>query len=100
MLEAGFITAIGVIWLLCRFGARRAAGHALLIDIVSTAVLTWVFIGTYAGMVTGAFAAVIISVFLTFVRKTFGYERLELKRRHGDMFPRFTWVYYPPQRRS
>jgi hypothetical protein len=91
MLEAGLLTAIGVIWILSRMNLRRVAGYALPVDVGITALLTWLFIGTYAGMVTGMFAGVIISLFLTLVRKIAGYERLGLARRKDQAVPRLRW---------
>jgi len=91
MLEAGLITAIGVIWILSRMNLKRVAGYALFWDVVITGLLVFVFIGTYAGMMTGAFAAVIVSVFLTGVKKTLGAERMTLQRSPDDALPRVRW---------
>lgn len=91
MLEAGLITAAGIIWLLCRMNLKRVAGYALLWDVGLTVLLTFLFIGTYAGMVTGMLAAVIISVFLTSVKKTIGAERLKLIRKADEAIPRVRW---------
>jgi len=91
MLEAGLLTAIGVIWIMCRMNLKRVAGYALVWDVVITAGLTFLFIGTYAGMVTGILAGVIVSLFLTVVRKTAGAERLKLVRRTDDVLPRVRW---------
>ena len=91
MLEAGLLTAIGIIWILSRMNLKRVAGYALAWDVGLTAGLTFLFIGTYAGMVTGMLAGVIVSVFLTGVKKTVGAERLKLKRNEGDSMPRIKW---------
>jgi hypothetical protein len=91
MLEAGLLTAIGIIFLLCRLNLKRVAGYRLPIDVVLFGVLTWMFIGTYAGMVTGLMAGVIISVFLTGVKRTVGAERLKLVRKDDEAFPRARW---------
>jgi hypothetical protein len=91
MLEAGFITAIGVIWLLSWMNLKRVAGYGFAWDIIITFVLTWLFVGTYAGMVTGMFAAAIVSVFLRVIRKVAGAERLHLQRKDDDILPRAEW---------
>ena len=91
MLEAGLLTAIGVIWILCRMNLKRVAGYALAWDVGLTAGLAFIFVGTYAGMVTGIFAGVIVSVFLTGVKKTVGAERLGLSRNKNDALPRVHW---------
>lgn len=91
MFEAGVITAIGVIWLLSWMNLKRVAGYGFAWDVIITAVLTWMFIGTYAGMVTGMFAAAIVSVFLRFVKKYIGAERVVLERKDDDILPRAKW---------
>ena len=91
MLEAGILTAMGVIWILSRMNLKRVAGYALAWDVGLTALLTWMFIGTYAGMVTGMLAALIISIFLTAVKKTVGAERLQLRRAKDQALPRVRW---------
>ena len=91
MLEAGLLTAIGVIWILCRMNLRRIAGYALAWDVIITAILVWMFIGTYAGMVTGMLAGLIVSVFLTGVKKTVGAQRLKPVRYKNEAVPRLRW---------
>lgn len=91
MLEAAVLTAIGVCWILSRMNLRRIAGYALFWDVGITALLTFLFIGTYAGMVTGMAAGVLVSAFLTIVKKTAGAERMVLRRKNGDVMPRVAW---------
>jgi len=91
MLEAGLLTAIGVIWILSRMNLKRIAGYALAWDVGITALLVFLFIGTYAGMVTGMFAGVIVSLFLTLVKRFAGAERLNLVRDKDQAVPRLRW---------
>lgn len=91
MLEAGLITAIGIIWLLSWMNLKRVAGYGFAWDVIITFILTWIFIGTYAGMVTGMFAAAIVSVFLRLIRKVAGAERLVFERKDEDILPRAHW---------
>ena len=91
MLEAGVLTAIGVIWILSRLPLRRVAGYALQVDVIVTGALMWVFVGTYAGMVTGTLAGVIVSAFLTLVKRTVGAERLALVKKEGKKLPDVEW---------
>lgn len=91
MLEAALLTGIGVIWILSRMNLRRVAGYALFWDVTTAAVLSFLFIGTYAGMVTGMAAAVLVSAFLTIVKKTMGAERLKLDRKEDEAYPRLRW---------
>lgn len=91
MIENGFIAAIGIIWLLCRFPLKRVAGVRRTLDILISGGLAWAFTGTYGGLVTGLLAGVIVSLFLTAIAKTAGVERLRLTRYEDERYPRFRW---------
>lgn len=91
MVEAAVVTALGIIWILCRFNIKRIAGYATFWDITLTVVLTLVFVGTFAGMVTGMMAGLIVSIFLSGVKRTVGAERLKLIRKEGEMTPKLRW---------
>ena len=91
MFEAAILTGIGVIWILSRMNLRRVAGYALFWDVTTMGILTWMFIGTYAGMVTGMMAGVIVSAFLSVVKKKNGAERLGLDRKKEEAYPRLRW---------
>lgn len=91
MLEAALLTGIGVCWILSRMNLRRVAGYALFWDVSITALLTFIFIGTYAGMVTGMAAGLFVSVFLTIVKKTAGAERLTLVREQDEVVAKLRW---------
>ena len=91
MFEAAILTGIGVIWILSRMNLRRVAGYALFWDVATMGILTWMFIGTYAGMVTGMMAGVIVSAFLSIVKKKNGAERLGLQRENDEVYPRIKW---------
>lgn len=91
MIEAGLISAIGLFFILCRFNMRRICGYATIVDVVATAGFCWIFIGTYAGMMTGIFAGVLISLTLNVIRTLYGYDRARLIRRSGDLMPSVVW---------
>lgn len=92
MIEAGIISAIGVIWILSRMNLRRIAGYAMFWDVVVSFTLAFIFIGTYAGMMTGLLAGVIVSAFLTVVGRTAGKERLKLRRKEGEVIAKPRWT--------
>ena len=91
MFEAALLTGVGVCILLSRMNLRRVCGYTLFWDVATMGILTWMFIGTYAGMVTGMAAGVIVSAFLTIVKKKVGAERLGLQRHKDDALPRVRW---------
>lgn len=92
MIEAGLISAIGLFFVLCRFNLRRICGYATLVDIAATAGFCLLFIGTYAGMMTGIFAGVLVSLTLNIIRNLYGYERASLRRRSGSLLPSLVWT--------
>lgn len=91
MLEAGLLTAVGICWILSRFNLKRVAGYAITWDVGLFVLLTWMFVGTYAGMVTGMFAGVLVSAFITGVKRTVGAERLKLVRLDNEAIARPRW---------
>jgi len=91
MIEAAVLTALGAIWILSRFNLRRVAGYATFWDVTTAGLFTWMFVGTYAGMVTGLAASVIVSAFLTIVGRTAGKERLKLERHEGEAIAKPRW---------
>ena len=95
MIEAGLISAIGFIIIMMRLNLRRICGYAIVFDIAITALLVFMFQGTYAGMMTGLFAEIIISLFLTSVKKLYGFERAVVMRLEGNLLPSVIWVQYP-----
>lgn len=68
MFESGIITALSVISLFWWIGFKRISKLGLLTDITTFIVLCWLFEGTYSGMMTGAWAALLVSVFLRCIR--------------------------------
>ncbi len=91
MFEAALGTAIAFIFLFSYLGFKRVAGYAWLVDIALFALLLYLFNGTYAGMMTGIFAGICISVFLKSIRKTVGFEKVKMVRYEGKLVPEFKW---------
>jgi hypothetical protein len=92
MLEAGLLTALGIIWILCRFDLGKVAALATYIDIGCFILLPIMFMGTYAGMVTGMLACVVISLFLTIIRRTVTIVYPKVLKLEGERFYRIRWV--------
>lgn len=91
VMEPAVLTAIGIIWILCRFNLKRIAGYATIIDIGLFALLAWIFMGTYAGMITGIIAGVFVSAFLTTIKKIVGAERIKLVRYEDEVVAKPRW---------
>jgi hypothetical protein len=78
MFEAAVGTALSVIFLFMWIGFHRIARIGLIVDIGSFVGLTWMFHGTYAGMMTGVLAALFVSIFLRGLRYWFKQQRAKV----------------------
>ena len=92
MFEAALGTAITFILLMFYFDIKKIAGYAWVVDVAVFGLLLWLFKGTYAGMMTGMLAGLIITFFLRGVRKSIGYKKVKLHRAHGKLVPMPRWV--------
>ena len=74
-LLAGFISACAILFLLAKLGMKRVLNYDIIVDIVSTLALIFMFAGTFAGMMAGVIGGAIISIVLFILKKTIGYEK-------------------------
>jgi len=95
MIEAGLISAIALFLVLARFNLRRICGYRTFIDVAATALFVYMFIGTYAGMMTGILAGACVSLMLNIMTKLYGYERARLIRMKGHVLPTLVWTATP-----
>ena len=91
MFEAATGTAVCFILLFGYLGYKRVAHYALIVDVGIFAFCIYIFMGTYAGMMTGIIAGVIISLFLKTIRRTVGTQRPKMVRFEGKLVPEFKW---------
>lgn len=92
MITQGFIAAVTLIWILSYFNLRRVFNYAMLVDVSCTALLIFMFSGSYAGMMTGVIGGMLISLFLRGGRKVAGSEKPKMVRRRGHILPSLVWV--------
>lgn len=92
MLTQGFIAAVTLIWILSYFNLRRIFNYAMVVDVSCTALLVYMFSGSYAGMMTGVIGGMLISLFLRAGRATVGRETPKMIRRRGHILPSMVWV--------
>ncbi len=92
MITQGIFAAIMVLWLLSYLKFRRVFAYAGVFDIVITLSLMYAFKGSYAGLMTGVFAGIIVSTTLKFGGLLFGIERMRLIRGQGHILPSIVWM--------
>lgn len=91
MFESAIGTALGFIFLFGYIGWKKVAGYAVFVDVAVFCLCIYLFQGTYAGMMTGIIASLMISVFLKTVRRTVGAERIHVKFTGMRGLPKCSW---------
>ena len=76
----GIIASAAFILLFAKIGLTQIAHYDLIIDILSTVGLVFMFSGTFAGMVAGLLGGIFISVFLFIYKRVFGYQKPIIKK--------------------
>lgn len=79
MLSAGLLTALGIIFLLYKVGFKKVLGYDILVDIVATLGLMYIFAGTYSGMMAAIVGGLFISVVLIIAKQFVSYEKLQCR---------------------
>ncbi len=64
IITLSIMSAIAFIIILHKIGIRNFTRHSILTDIVLSGILTFLFIGTYSGMVIALGAGIFISLYL------------------------------------
>ena len=80
MLIVGFLTAVACIVVMVKINIRRFLWVEVLVDIIFTAALLFMFAGTLGGMIAAVFAGLILSITLWILKKRFGFERLMVSK--------------------
>ena len=91
MFEAAIGTWLAIMLLCLYIGLKRVAGYAWFFDTLVFVLCCWMFIGTYAGMMTGILAGLFFSVSMHVIRHIFGYQVLKPRRHRGQLVPRLRW---------
>ena len=92
MIIQGLIAAATVLYLFSYLDIRKVFNYAFVIDIVVTGTLIYMFAGSYAGMMTGVIAGLIVSISLRVGRTSMGVSAPRIIRRTGNIFPSLVWV--------
>lgn len=80
-LIAGVVIVITVFFTLCRIAPlRRWLGYATLVDIAFTVLMLSLFHDTFSGLMAACFAGLLMAMVLTILRRSIGYERLQMYR--------------------
>jgi|TARA_B110000091_G_C13731081_1_gene439084 membrane protein CcdC involved in cytochrome C biogenesis len=96
MITAGLLSALGLLFLIFKFGIRRVIAYDIPIDIVVTGLLMYLFAGTYSGMLAAMIAGLIVSVTLFAMKKTMYREELKVVKTSTFPYRAMRWIGVKP----
>lgn len=96
MIFAGVISALGILFLLFKFGIRRVIAFDIPIDISTTALLMFLFAGTFGGMMAAMIGGLLISVVLFVMKLTMTREELHFVKTKSFPYRKLRWVEVGP----
>lgn len=99
MILAGLLTAFAFLILFYKIGFRRILHHDIIVDVVVTFFLMWIFAGTFAGMMAAIIGGLFVSIVLVVLKRTTPRERFGVIKTDSFPYRKFGWITVPPNRR-
>jgi len=96
MIFAGLLSALGLLFLIFKFGVRRIIAYDIPIDITVTAFLIYAFAGTYSGMIAAMVGGLIVSITLYVMKRTMRREELKLVKTSQFPYRAWRWIGVQP----
>jgi len=96
MIFAGLLSALGLLFLIFKFGVRRIIAYDIPIDITVTAFLIYTFAGTYSGMIAAMVGGLIVSITLYVMKRTMRREELKLVKTSQFPYRAWRWIGVQP----
>lgn len=96
MIVAGLLSAVGLLFLLFKFGVRRIIAYDIPIDIAVTGFLMYAFAGTYSGMFSAMVGGLIVSITLYIMKRTMRREELKLVKTSSFPYRAMRWIGVQP----
>ena len=88
---AGLLSALGLLFLIFKFGIRRVVSYDIPIDVAVTGFLMWAFAGTYSGMMAAMFGGMLVSIVLYAMKRTMRHEKFTVFKSVKFPYRRFGW---------
>lgn len=95
-LVVGIVTVLSGLITMARMDIRKWLGYSNAVDIIFTIMLVALMHGSFPGIVSAAFAGIVMSAMLWILRNFMGYKKLKCVRNvwyKGGC--KMTWVRYP-----
>lgn len=96
MFLTGIIAALGMLFLLFKFGIRKVITYDIFFDILITGFLLWSFAGTYSGMMAAMFGGMLVSIVLYVMKRTMRHEVFSLVKTNKFPYRKFSWYEVQP----
>ena len=96
MIFAGLLSALGLLFLIFKFGVRRIIAYDIPIDITITAFLMYAFAGTYSGTIAAMVGGLIVSITLYVMKRTMRREELKLVKTSQFPYRAWRWIGVQP----
>lgn len=96
MIIAGLLSAAGLLFLIFKFGIRRAIAFDIPIDIGATGLLMFLFAGTFGGMMAAMVGGLVVSIVLFVMKRTMTREVLSLVKTKKFPYRALRWVEVDP----
>ena len=96
MIIAGFLSAVGLLFLIFKFGVRRVIAYDIPIDILTTSLLMFLFAGTFGGMMAAMVGGLAVSIILYVLKATMTREQLMLVKTKKFPYRTLRWIEVEP----
>ena len=100
---AGLLSALGLLFLIFKFGIRRVVSYDIPVDVAVTGFLMWAFAGTYSGMMAAMIGGLVVSVVLYTLKRTivrevlvFNTRPVQITNKLSVPVPTYSWVSVNP----
>lgn len=80
ILMMGALVAVAFIIIMHKIGIRKFTGYSVHTDIIVSGILTILFLGTFAGMVTALIGGIFVSLYLAFAKYIFGSQKYSVRK--------------------
>jgi hypothetical protein len=80
VLIMGGLMALAFVILMHKIGIKKFTGYSVHTDILVSGVLTILFLGTFAGMLTAAIGGIFVSLYLAFAKYVFGSQKYSVRK--------------------
>ena len=91
MILAGILTAAAFLIMLYKLNIKRILQYDLLVDVVITFFLMWIFAGTFAGMMAAIIGGLMVSIVLVVLKRIIPRQKFGVLKTNSFPYRRLGW---------